>query len=88
MPGVKRQQTGLLDHYPRPRSEANAHIRLKTRGYNELRRPDRRKPLRIIFEVLRESMLVLLLGCGVIYLVPGDLKEALILLALATMVLS
>ena len=59
--------------------------RLKAEGYNELPRPDRRTPLRIILEVMREPMLALLLGGGVIYLVLGDLKEALILLAFATL---
>ena len=66
-------------------SEADAQARLKAEGYNELPRPDRRTPLRIILEVLREPMLALLLGGGVIYLALGDLKEALILLAFATM---
>jgi Ca2+-transporting ATPase len=66
-------------------SEADAQARLRTEGYNELPRPDRRTPLRIVLEVLREPMLALLLGGGAIYLVLGDLKEALILLAFATM---
>ena len=66
-------------------SEADVQARLRTEGYNELPRPDRRTPLRIVLEVLREPMLALLLGGGVIYLVLGDLKEALILLAFATM---
>ena len=69
-------------------SEADAQARLRTEGYNELPRPDRRTPLRIILEVVREPMLALLLGGGVIYLVLGDLKEALILLAFATMSVS
>src|SRR4249919_1558987 len=69
-------------------SEADAQARLRTGGYNELPRPDRRTPLRIILEVVREPMLALLLGGGVIYLVLGDLKEALILLAFATMSVS
>ncbi len=65
--------------------EAEVQARLKTEGYNELPRPDRRTPLRIIVEVLREPMLALLLAGGVIYLALGDLKEALILLVFATM---
>ena len=65
--------------------EADVQARLKTEGYNELPRPDRRTPLRIIVEVLREPMLALLLAGGVIYLALGDLKEALILLVFATM---
>jgi Ca2+-transporting ATPase len=66
-------------------SEEDAQARLKTEGYNELPQPDRRTPLRIVLEVLREPMLALLLGGGAIYLVLGDLKEAIILLVFATM---
>ena len=66
-------------------SEADAQARLKAHGYNELPRPNRRTPFRIVLEVLREPMLALLLGGGVIYLALGDLKEAVILLAFATM---
>ena len=66
-------------------SEADVQARLKTEGYNELPRSERRTPLRIILEVLREPMLALLLGGGAIYLALGDLKDALILLAFATM---
>ena len=65
--------------------EADAQARLKSEGYNELPRPDRRTPLRIVLEVMREPMLALLLGGGAIYLVLGDLKEALVLLAFATL---
>src|SRR5512135_540820 len=65
--------------------EADVQARLKTEGYNELPRPDRRTLLRIVLEVLREPMLALLLGGGAIYLVLGDLKEALILLVFATL---
>jgi Ca2+-transporting ATPase len=65
-------------------TEAAAQTRLKAEGYNELPRPARRTPFRIIFEVLREPMMALLLGGGVIYLALGDRTEALILLAFAT----
>jgi Ca2+-transporting ATPase len=66
-------------------SEADAEARLKAEGYNELPRPDQRTPLRIALEILREPMLALLLCGGLIYLVLGDLKEAIILLVFATM---
>ena len=65
--------------------EADVQPRLKTEGYNELPRPDRRTLLRIILDVVREPMLALLLGGGAIYLALGDLKEALILVVFATM---
>ena len=66
-------------------SERDAQARLKSEGYNELPRADQRTPLRIAGEVLREPMLALLLGGGAIYLALGDLKEALVLLAFATL---
>src|SRR6185369_14436747 len=66
-------------------SEAEAQQRLRVEGYNELPRQDRRTPLRIVLEVLREPMLALLLGGGLIYLLLGDLKEALILLGFGIM---
>jgi Ca2+-transporting ATPase len=66
-------------------SNAEAQTRLKTDGYNELPRANRRTPFRIVLEVLREPMLALLLGGGVIYLILGDLQEAVILIAFALM---
>lgn len=66
-------------------SQAEAGLRLKNEGYNELPRPDRRTPWRIVADVLREPMLALLLGGGVIYLLLGELQEALILLVFAAM---
>src|SRR5438270_10801410 len=65
-------------------SEAEALTRLKSEGYNELPRSNRRTPFRIVIEVLREPMLALLLGGGAVYLALGDLQEAPILLAFAT----
>jgi Ca2+-transporting ATPase len=66
-------------------TEQEARARLDAEGHNELPRQDRRTPLRIIVEVLREPMLALLLGAGFVYLLLGDLKEALILLAFGAM---
>ncbi len=66
-------------------TDADAQSRLKSEGFNELPRGDQRTPLRIVLEVLREPMLILLLGGGLIYLIFGDLKEALVLLGFATL---
>jgi Ca2+-transporting ATPase len=66
-------------------SETEARARLKAEGFNELPRPEQRTPLRIVLDVLREPMLALLLGAGFVYLLLGDLKEALILMAFAMM---
>lgn len=64
-------------------SEAAAAALLRDEGPNELPRADRRTALRIVFDVVREPMLALLVGGGAVYLVLGDLEEALILVAFA-----
>lgn len=64
-------------------SEAEAQRRLATEGYNELPRQQKRGPLRVVIEVMREPMLLLLVAGGLIYLAIGDLTEALMLLAFA-----
>ena len=64
-------------------SESEAQARLAAEGPNELPQPDRRTPFRIVLEVLREPMFALLIGGGAVYLLLGDFKEALILLAFA-----
>ncbi|MCG6207595.1 cation-translocating P-type ATPase [Rhodopseudomonas sp. HC1] len=66
-------------------SDAEAGARLKAEGFNELPRSDRRTLFAIVLEVLREPMLALLLGGGVIYLALGDFKEAVILLVFASL---
>jgi Ca2+-transporting ATPase len=76
-PALLHASTGL--------TEQEAEARLKADGYNELPRQERRTPLRIVLEVLREPMLALLLGAGLVYLMLGDLKEALILVAFGAM---
>jgi Ca2+-transporting ATPase len=63
---------------------SEAQARLKAEGFNELPRAGRRTILRLIIEVLREPMLLLLLAGGLIYFVLGDLGEALLLLAFAS----
>ncbi|PZA12063.1 ATPase [Rhodopseudomonas palustris] len=66
-------------------SEREAAERLASEGYNELPSADRRTLLGIVLEVVREPMLALLLGGGVVYMALGDLKEAIILLIFATL---
>ena len=65
-------------------TDAEAQVRLRTEGFNDLPRAGHRTTLRIVGEVLREPMFALLLGAGVIYLILGDRTEAAVLLAFAT----
>ncbi|NYB51977.1 MAG: cation-translocating P-type ATPase [Methanobacteriaceae archaeon] len=61
-------------------SEEEAALKIEKEGYNELPSRDKRSVLAIIFEVIREPMFLLLIACGAIYLILGDLQEALMLL--------
>ena len=54
-------------------SDAEAAERLRTEGYNELPRTGQRTFARIILDVLREPMLAMLIGAGLIYMALGDL---------------
>lgn len=68
-------------------SETVAVERLKAEGYNELPSAKRRSIFAIAWEVVREPMFLLLVACGVIYLVLGDKEEALMLLGFVVVVM-
>ena len=57
--------------------------RLAADGPNILPRPERRTFVRIAVGILREPMFALLLGAGAVYLLLGDLREAVILFLFA-----
>jgi Ca2+-transporting ATPase len=62
-------------------TEAQAAERLRQEGYNELPASDRRGMRAVVLEVAREPMFLLLIAGGAVYLVLGDISEALALLA-------
>jgi len=66
-------------------TEREAARRLKADGPNALPRGERRSLLRIVRDVFREPMFTLLVLAGFVYLLVGDLSEALMLLAFALM---
>ncbi|MCX5799401.1 MAG: cation-transporting P-type ATPase, partial [Proteobacteria bacterium] len=68
-------------------SEKEATERLNKEGYNELPSTKRRSVFKTVFEVMREPMFLLLVACGVIYLILGDVREALMLLGFVFVVL-
>ncbi len=61
-------------------SEKEATEILKKQGYNELPSQKNQSLFSILLNVLKEPMLILLLGAGLIYLFLGEVKDALILL--------
>jgi Ca2+-transporting ATPase len=68
-------------------SEAETAQRLKTEGYNELPSTKRRSVFAIAFEVVREPMFLLLITGGAIYLLLGDIREAVMLLSFVFVVM-
>ena len=68
---------------PQGLTASEAAQRLARDGVNELAQAKGRSGLRILLDVLREPMLALLLGGGVIYLLLGSREEAVILLVFA-----
>lgn len=69
-------------------SEEEAARRLREEGPNLIPSAERRTTFRIVLDILREPMFLLLLAAGAVYLVLGDLQEALILLSFVVLVLS
>lgn len=61
-------------------SQQEAIQRLAQEGYNELPTTRGRKLLALFLEILREPMFLLLIAGGVIYLLLGDVREAVVLL--------
>jgi Ca2+-transporting ATPase len=73
-----------LAELPDPRrlgglSSAEASARMREEGANEIPAAKRRSLLWLARDVLREPMILLLVSCGAIYLVLGDLREAIVL---------
>jgi len=65
-----------------------ARLRLARDGPNELPQSRPRSLLRLLRDVLAEPMFLLLVACGVIYLVLGDRQEALMLLVFVLVVMA
>jgi P-type Ca2+ transporter type 2C len=68
-------------------SSQEAAKQLKADGYNELPATRKRSVFAIALDVVREPMFMLLVACGMIYLVLGNLQEALMLLAFVFVVM-
>src|SRR5690242_10256427 len=68
-------------------SEEEAVRRLRQEGYNEIPSAKQRSILAIAWDVVREPIFLLLLACGTIYLLLGDVREALMLLGFVSVVL-
>ena len=61
-------------------AEVEAAKRLQEEGHNEIPSTTRQSIFAIVLEVVREPMFLCLVACGTIYLLLGDVQEALLLL--------
>ena len=68
-------------------TEQEAAKRLTEEGYNELPSTKRRGIFAIALELARQPMFLLLVGGGIVYLVLGDVQEALMLLGFVFVVM-
>jgi len=68
-------------------SEAEVELRLQQHGFNELPSSKGRSILATAWDVVRGPMFLLLLACGTIYLILGDVQEAVMLLGFVFVVL-
>lgn len=62
--------------------------RLAQDGYNELPSTKKRTFFHLLFEVIREPMFLMLIACGVLYLLLGDEAEALMLLGFVFVIIT
>ncbi|MFH0856030.1 MAG: cation-translocating P-type ATPase [Candidatus Omnitrophota bacterium] len=68
-------------------SETQALLRIKQEGYNELPCQKKKNIFLIFFEVIREPMLLLLIGSGLVYLFLGEARDAAMLLTFVFVVI-
>jgi P-type Ca2+ transporter type 2C len=69
-------------------SEHEAARRLKEEGPNSLPSGKKRTVFRIAFDIFKEPMFLLLVGAGIIYLILGELQDALILMTFVILVMT
>ena len=60
-------------------TESEASVKLK-KGFNELP-TEQKSTFTVILDVIREPMFILLVGCGILYMLLGDIGEGIMLLS-------
>jgi Ca2+-transporting ATPase len=68
-------------------TEQEALERLAQDGYNELPIAKKRTFFHILLEVIREPMFLMLIACGLLYLLLGDREEALMLMGFVCVII-
>ncbi len=62
-------------------SDSEVEWRVKRHGFNELKTAKPKPVFRIVLEVIREPMFLLLVACGALYIFLGDTGEGIMLMA-------
>jgi P-type Ca2+ transporter type 2C len=68
-------------------SQKEAADLLQKEGYNELPSSKPKSVIKIAFDVVKEPMFLLLVACGTLYLILGDIQEGLMLLSFVFVVM-
>lgn len=68
-------------------SSSVAFLRLQEEGFNELPSSKKRTIFQIAWDVVKEPMFLMLLACGSLYLISGELQEACMLLGFVFVVM-
>ncbi|UWX58664.1 cation-translocating P-type ATPase [Chlorobaculum sp. MV4-Y] len=69
-----------LNGMPSGLSAAEVRVRLERDGWNELPSSKKRSWVAMLIDVVREPMFLMLIACGLIYLLLGSMEDALMLL--------
>jgi len=69
-------------------TDQEARERLAQDGYNELPAAKKRTFLHILLDVMREPMFLMLIACGLLYLLLGDAEGALLLMGFVAVIIS
>lgn len=69
-------------------SSQDAAEKLKQFGYNELEGEKPKNILRIALEVMKEPMFSLMIGCSVLYILLGDIREGIIMLCTVNVIIT
>ena len=68
-------------------TESQARDKILTEGYNELPSSKPKSIFQIAFGVVKEPMFILLVACGTLYLILGDIQEGIMLMSFVIFVM-
>ena len=61
--------------------------RLSKFGYNVLPESKSKNIIQIVVEVIKEPMFILIISCGILYIIIGDLREGIVMLSTMSIII-